>query len=132
MVVMILEKVPESLRGELTRWMLEVSTGVFIGSLSASVRDLLWEKCVKRAVTGRCCQAYRMNNEQGFEVRMAGDSVRNAIDLDGLTLITEQNARWRAWMEAQREQEERVLKWLAGKIDKPKKPPEDLETHSGG
>jgi CRISPR-associated protein Cas2 len=119
MVVMILEKVPENLRGELSRWMLEVSTGVFVGSLSAMVRDLLWEKAVKRAVTGRCCQAYRTNNEQGFEIRMAGDSIRSTIDLDGLTLVTEQNARWRAWMEAQAEQDERALKWLAGNIEKP-------------
>ncbi len=125
MVVMILEKVPETLRGELSRWMLEVSSGVFVGSLSAIVRDLLWEKAVKRAVTGRCCQVYRMNNEQGYEIRMAGDSIRATIDLDGLTLVTEQNARWRAWMEAQAEQDERALKWLARNIEKPVQKPEE-------
>jgi len=41
MVVLILEKVPRSLRGELTRWMIEVDTGIFVGRLSAMVRDLL-------------------------------------------------------------------------------------------
>jgi CRISPR-associated protein Cas2 len=30
---MILEKVPTSLRGELTRWMLEPKSGVFVGNI---------------------------------------------------------------------------------------------------
>ncbi|MCD6345555.1 MAG: type I-E CRISPR-associated endoribonuclease Cas2, partial [Anaerolineae bacterium] len=45
MVVMILEKVPVGVRGELTRWLLEIKTGVFVGHISARVRDKLWEKC---------------------------------------------------------------------------------------
>jgi CRISPR-associated protein Cas2 len=44
MVVMILERVPVGLRGELTWWMLEPKAGVFVGRLSGMVRDLLWEK----------------------------------------------------------------------------------------
>ncbi|MEW5935924.1 MAG: type I-E CRISPR-associated endoribonuclease Cas2, partial [Bacillota bacterium] len=28
--MIVLEKVPKTLRGELSRWMLEVSTGVFV------------------------------------------------------------------------------------------------------
>lgn len=94
MVVVILEKVPKSLRGELTRWMLEVSTGVFAGSMSATVRDLLWEKCVEKSRAGRCCQLYRTNNEQGFAIRMHGDSNRQVTDFDGLMLITVKNAKW--------------------------------------
>jgi len=74
MVVMILEKVPTSLRGELTRWMLEASTGVFVGTMSALVRDLLWEKCTEKKRAGRCIQVYKTNNEQGFAIRMEGDS----------------------------------------------------------
>ena len=31
MVIMILEKVPVSLRGDLTRWLIEVNTGIYIG-----------------------------------------------------------------------------------------------------
>ena len=39
MVVIILEKVSASLRGELTRWMIEPHTGVFVGHVSGMVRD---------------------------------------------------------------------------------------------
>ena len=53
MVVMILERVPRSLRGELTRWLVEVDTGVFVGRVSAAVRELLWEKVVEKAGEGR-------------------------------------------------------------------------------
>lgn len=95
MVLMVLEKVPLSLRGELSRWMIEVQTGVYAGSLSALVRDLLWEKCIRNGAGGRCCQAYSTNNEQGFEIRIAGDPHRFAVDADGLQLIGARNARWR-------------------------------------
>lgn len=94
MVVIVLEKVPKTLRGELSRWMLEVSTGVFVGSLSAAVRDLLWEKCVAKKTVGCCCQLYRTNNEQGFAIRKHGDHTRSLVDLDGLTLVAVQNAEW--------------------------------------
>jgi len=56
MVIMVLESVPTSLRGELTRWMAEVQTGVFVGAIGALVRDLLWEKCRAKLRDGRCCQ----------------------------------------------------------------------------
>ena len=92
MVVLILENVPRSLRGELSRWMVEVDTGVFVGSLSATVRDLLWGKCVERAAAGRCCMVYRTNNEQGFTVRIAGYEDRTVRDFDGLYLVSLRNA----------------------------------------
>jgi CRISPR-associated protein Cas2 len=94
MVVIILEKVPKTLRGELSRWMLEVSTGVFVGSVSALVRDLLWEKCIAKKSSGRCCLLYRTNNEQGFAIRTHGDTTRTLIDFDGLTLVAVKNAEW--------------------------------------
>ncbi|MER3445118.1 MAG: type I-E CRISPR-associated endoribonuclease Cas2 [Meiothermus sp.] len=94
MVVIVLEKVPKTLRGELSRWMLEVSTGVFVGSVSAIVRDLLWEKCIAKKTAGRCCQLYRTNNEQGFAIRTHGDTTRTLVDFDGLTLVAVKNAEW--------------------------------------
>ena len=45
MIVMILEKVPVRLRGELTRWLIEPRQGVFVGHINAMVRERLWEKC---------------------------------------------------------------------------------------
>src|ERR1039457_2863556 len=44
MVVLVLERVPPGLRGELTRLMLEIRSGVFVGTLTSVVRDRLWRK----------------------------------------------------------------------------------------
>ena len=101
MTVIILEKVPPSLKGELSRWMVEVSPGVYVGQVSALVRDLLWEKCILYARRGRCHQLYRTNTEQGFAIRMHGDTSRAVVDFDGLQLVALRDARWSEWMQAQ-------------------------------
>ena len=87
MIVMILEKVPQRLRGELTRWMIEPHTGVFVGHINAMVRDRLWEKCCKASGTGGIVQMWSTNNEQHFSMRMSGDTTRKIIELEGLQLI---------------------------------------------
>lgn len=101
MMVMILEKVPPSLKGDLSRWLVEVTTGVYVGHASGLVRDLLWDKCVKYVLRGRCYQLYRANNEQGFIIRMHGDSERAILDFDGLQLMAVRDARWTAFQEEQ-------------------------------
>jgi CRISPR-associated protein Cas2 len=87
MVVLILERVPAALRGELTRWMLEPKTGVFVGRVSAMVRDLLWEKVCKAARGGGCTMIHTANREQGFAIRLHGDPSRQVEDFEGLFLI---------------------------------------------
>ena len=88
MVVMILERVPGSVRGELSRWMLEVRTGVFVGRLSALVRDKLWEYVESKIVEeGACLLVHRAEGQQGFNIRMAGDPARTVEDFDGIGLI---------------------------------------------
>ena len=89
MVIMTLEKVPKSLKGELTRWLLEVSTGVFIGHVSARIRDLLWEKCSNRKGAGRVFQAWNTNNDQHFTMRISGSTQRRIVDWEGVALIEE-------------------------------------------
>jgi CRISPR-associated protein Cas2 len=87
MVVMILEKVPVSLRGELTRWLVEPHPGVFVGHVNAMVRDKLWEKCNQAKRTGGVFQAWSTNNEQHFKMRSAGETRRVVVDWEGLELI---------------------------------------------
>ena len=99
MVVISLEKVPDRLRGELSRWMVEVTTGVFVADLSATVRDLLWKKCETKLERGRCALLFRASNEQGFTMKLCGDFNRSIAELDGLQFIAVQNARWQEWRE---------------------------------
>lgn len=87
MIVMILERVPVSLRGELTRWLLEPYPGVFVGHISAMVRDRLWDKCCKSCKNGGVVQIWSTNNEQRFTMRMHGETRRSIVDLEGIQLI---------------------------------------------
>lgn len=86
-MVIMLETVPVSLRGELTRWLIEPHPGVFIGHVSAMVRDRLWDKCCQRAKGGGVLQIWSTNNEQRFAVRTFGDTRRDVVDFEGLQLI---------------------------------------------
>ena len=87
MILMILENVPSSARGELTRWLIEVKSGVFVGHVSARVRDKLWEKCSQAKRTGGVTQIWSTNTEQHFAMRMSGNTQREIIELEGLQLI---------------------------------------------
>lgn len=87
MVVIVMENAPESLRGELTRWLLETKAGVFVGRLSAMVRDKLWEKICQRQDEGGALLIYSAPNDQGYVIRLNGNPRRTVIDLEGIQLI---------------------------------------------
>ena len=87
MLVMIMERVPASLRGELTRWLIEPKAGVFVGKVSKLVRDKLWTKAIKGSKDGSVVQIWDSNNEQGFKCRVHGEPARHLVDMEGLTLV---------------------------------------------
>lgn len=87
MTVVLLERTRPSLRGQLTRWMLEVHAGVFVGTLSARVRDELWTLIEKRVGKGSAMMVQTAQNEQGFSIRTLGTGSRTLFDIDGLTLV---------------------------------------------
>ena len=87
-MVMMMERVPKSLRGALSRWLLEPKTGVFLGNPSGRVRDELWEKAVKASKgKGTILQVWTANNPQGFSYRQFGETRRVFEDFEGLALI---------------------------------------------
>lgn len=87
MVILIVESVPPGLRGELSKWMLEPKAGVFVGTISAAVRDLLWQKACQEAGAGGCTMIYQTNTEQGFAIRSWGDTTREVEEWEGLFLV---------------------------------------------
>lgn len=42
--VVTLKSVPPSLRGDLTKWMQEIATGVYIGNFNSKIREKLWNR----------------------------------------------------------------------------------------
>ncbi|MGA5416681.1 type I-E CRISPR-associated endoribonuclease Cas2e [Streptomyces pseudogriseolus] len=86
MTVIVLTNCPAGLRGFLTRWLLEISAGVFVGNPSARIRDVLWEEVQQYAGQGRALLAHTTNNEQGFTFR-THDHAWHPTDHEGVTLI---------------------------------------------
>ncbi len=86
MMVLDVTAVPAGLRGDLTKWLIEIAPGVFVGNPSARVRDLLWERTVALCKDGRALLIFSSNNEQGMEFRTHRHSWV-PTDFDGLTLM---------------------------------------------
>ena len=87
MTVVVLERAPERLRGALTRWFLELRTGVYVGTLSARVRDQLWELITEQIGAGGALMVHPVRSDQGFVVRSIGDPSREIFDIEGLILV---------------------------------------------
>lgn len=86
MTVLILERVSPSVRGDLSRWLVEVATGVFVGRVSKVVREALWDRCLQRAGEGSALLIWRANNEQGFDLRSYRPKDRIPVNIEGVWL----------------------------------------------
>jgi CRISPR-associated protein Cas2 len=87
MLVMILEKAPTSLRGALSRWLIEPRIGVFVGNPSARVRDELWQMAQVKSRGGSVVQIWSERCAQGYRCRTAGLPKRQLVDVEGLNLV---------------------------------------------
>ena len=87
MTVVVLIAAQEGLRGHLTRWMVEVAAGVFVGSPSARVRDRVWALLADRIGDGQAIMVEPARNEQRWAVRTAGRDRWTPVDYDGLILM---------------------------------------------
>ncbi|MEV6521086.1 type I-E CRISPR-associated endoribonuclease Cas2e [Longispora sp. NPDC051575] len=87
MITISVTAVPPHVRGALTRWLLEVTPQLYVGTVSAKVRDELWDAVRASIADGTAVLVHPTNNEQGFTIDIAGTRRRRPLDLDGLTLI---------------------------------------------
>jgi CRISPR-associated protein Cas2 len=86
MIVLVVSKAPASLRGRLTRWLLELKTGVYVGTLSSRVRSRLWATTCGSIRKGWAVLLYAAKTEQGFEILSHGDVPVVFEDFEGLWL----------------------------------------------
>lgn len=86
MTVVVLTAVPPGLRGHLTRWLLEISPGVYVGQVPARVRDLMWDRVVEFVDDGRALMVYSTRGEQRLAFRVHGHDW-DPVDFDGITLM---------------------------------------------
>ncbi|GIW07765.1 MAG: type I-E CRISPR-associated endoribonuclease Cas2 [Dehalococcoidia bacterium] len=91
-MVLLLERVPVRLRGKLTRWLLEVRAGVFVGRPPAVVREKLWQLAVRDAGRGSIVMIHQSDTEQGYRIQTWGDPTRRIVEKDGLYLVQRRRA----------------------------------------
>jgi CRISPR-associated protein Cas2 len=86
MVVLVLSACPVGLRGYLTRWLFEISAGVFVGSVSTRVRELMWKRTTEMVRTGRAIMVFSARNEQRLSFVVHGHHWQ-PVDVEGITLM---------------------------------------------
>ena len=84
--VITLKKVPQALRGDLTKWMQEITTGVYIGNFNTKVREKLWKRVKEKLKDGEATLSFSYRNELGYQFDTHNTSFSN-IDMEGIPLV---------------------------------------------
>ena len=87
MLVIVLENAPRRLHGYLTRLLVEVRAGVYVGDFSIKVCERLWKVITSEIFPGNAVIVWSTNDDAGFAFDTCGSNRRIPIDLDGLRLV---------------------------------------------
>lgn len=86
MTIVVLTNCPQKLRGDMTKWFIEINTGVYIGKTSARVRKELWERICKNLKNGQATMVFPAAGEQHFDF-LVHNTTWKPRDYDGIKLM---------------------------------------------
>src|SRR5574337_49962 len=86
MTVITITKAPAKLRGDLTKWMQEIDTGVYVGNFNSRIREKLWDRVSDCIGSGQATMSYSSRNEIGYDFETLYTS-RRSVDYDGIPLV---------------------------------------------
>lgn len=86
LTVITIKNVPQSLRGDLTKWMQEIATGVYVGNFNVKVRENLWNRVKDSVKCGEATISFSYRNEIGYNFDTI-NARREVKDFDGIPLI---------------------------------------------
>jgi CRISPR-associated protein Cas2 len=86
-MIVVVNNSPPRLRGRLAVWLLEVRAGVYVGTYSRKVREMILQQIRDLIEEGDAVVAWSAPNDAGFEFETYGKSRRQAVDFDGLKLV---------------------------------------------
>ena len=92
MIVISMTSCPAKVRGDLSKWLMEINTGVYVGQVNARVREALWKRVCDNIADGQATLVYSTNNEQHMEFRVHNTNWK-PVDYDGLCLIKHPDAK---------------------------------------
>ncbi|WBT08234.1 type I-E CRISPR-associated endoribonuclease Cas2e [Corynebacterium sp. SCR221107] len=105
MMVLVVTACPAGLRGDLTKWLLEISPGVFVGRPTARVREAIWQRTCDLVKDGRAILVHNAANEQGLDFKVHRHDWE-PTDFDGVKLMVRPNkkstTRRTGWSKARR------------------------------
>ena len=62
MIVLTMTNCPPKLRGDLSKWLLEINTGVYVGNVNARVSELIWKRVCENIKNGQATLVFPANN----------------------------------------------------------------------
>lgn len=74
------------MRGDLSKWMQEIATGVYVGNFNSKIRENLWERVQQTVGVGEATLSYACRNEIGYDFKTLNTD-RNVMYFDGLPLV---------------------------------------------
>ena len=77
---------PPKLRGDLSKWLCEINTGVYVGNVSSRVRDALWERVCQNLKNGQATLVFTTAGEQRMDFR-THNTAWETVDFDGIKLM---------------------------------------------
>lgn len=86
MIVIAVTDCPPRLRGDLSKWLIEINAGVYVGCVNSRVREELWKRVKAHLSNGRATMVFSANNEQKLDFYVHNTSWF-PVDYDGLKLM---------------------------------------------
>lgn len=77
---------PPKLRGDLSKWLCEINTGVYVGNVSSRVRDALWDRVCQNLKNGQATLVFTAAGEQRMAFR-THNTTWETVDFDGIKLM---------------------------------------------
>ena len=86
MIVIMLSDCPPKVRGDLSKWLCEINTGVFVGNVSSRVREEVWQRICENIKSGQATMVFSAPGEQKMDFRVH-NTTWEPVDLDGIKLM---------------------------------------------
>lgn len=86
LTIITLRNSTPSLRGDLSKWMQEIATGVYVGNFNSRIREYLWKRVIKNVGNGEATLSYASRNELGYSFE-THNAKREVINFEGIPLV---------------------------------------------
>ena len=86
MIVIMLSDCPPKVRGDLSKWLCEINTGVFVGNVSSRVREEVWQRICENIKSGQATMVFSAPGEQKMDFRVH-NTTWEPVELDGIKLM---------------------------------------------